>query len=74
MLLKISERSKKTMPGLRKPWNFRYLTSGDFTKEEDQYFQFDKALIYWGQSFAAMGIKYNGGTLTTGFIGQKGKI
>lgn len=51
------------MPGLRKPWNFAYMMSGDFTKEEDPYFQFDEALIRWGKSFAAMNINFSGGTL-----------
>ncbi len=39
---------EKTMPGLRKPWNFSYMMAGDFTKEEDPYFQFQEALIRWG--------------------------
>ena len=64
---------EKTMPGLRKPWNFRYLTTGDFTKEEDQYFQFDKALELWGRSFAAMGIDYAGGKLQLDLLDRKGK-
>lgn len=66
-------KMEKTIPGLRKPWNFRYLTSGNFIKEEDQYFQFDKALMNWGQSFAAMGINYNGGTLQLDLLDRKGK-
>jgi len=44
---------EKTMPGLRKPWNFGYMMSGDFTKEEDQYFQFDEALNKMGISICS---------------------
>ena len=54
---------EKKMPGLRKPWNFGYMMAGDFTKEEDPYFQFDEALIRWGKSFAALGIDFKGGKL-----------
>ncbi len=64
---------EKTMPGLRKPWNFGYMLSGDFTKEEDQYYQFDQALIRWGQSFAAIGIDYQGGELQLDLLERSGK-
>ena len=64
---------EKTMPGLRKPWNFGYLLAGDFTKEEDPYFQFDEALLRWGRSFAALGIDYKQGTLTLDLLDRKGK-
>lgn len=64
---------EKTMPGLRKPWNFGYMMSGDFTKEEDPYFQFDEALLRWGRTFAAMGIHYNNGTLMLDLLDREGK-
>lgn len=64
---------EKKMPGLRKPWNFGYMMSGDFTKEEDPYFQFDDALTRWGRSFAALGIDYRKGTLTLDLLDRKGK-
>ncbi len=64
---------EKTMPGLRKPWNFGHLMSGDFTKEEDPYFQFDQALMRWGRSFAALGIDYKQGVLTLDLLDRKGK-
>lgn len=64
---------EKKMPGLRKPWNFGYMMSGDFTKEEDPYFQFDEALIRWGKSFTAMGIDFKGGSLKLDLLDRKGK-
>lgn len=64
---------EKTMPNLRKPWNFGYMLSGNFTKEEDQYYQFDQALIRWGQSFAAIGINYQGGQLQLDLLERQGK-
>lgn len=64
---------EKTMPGLRKPWNFAYLMAGDFTKEEDPYFQFDDALMRWGTSFAALGIDYKKGKLQLDLLDRKGK-
>jgi len=64
---------ERTMPGLRKPWNFGYMMAGDFTREEDQYFQFTDAVERWGRSFAALGIDYHGGTLQLDLMDRKGK-
>ncbi|MBX4195586.1 M2 family metallopeptidase [Candidatus Parcubacteria bacterium] len=64
---------EKSMPGLRKPWNFGYMMSGNFIKEKDPYFQFDQAIIRWGQSFAALGIDFKGGTLKLDLLDRKGK-
>ena len=64
------ERDK---PGLRKPWNFSYMMTGDFTKEEDPYFQFENVLDYWGRSFSALGIDFQGGKVTLDLIDRKGK-
>jgi hypothetical protein len=64
---------EKTMPGLRKPWNFGYMLAGDFTKEEDPYFQFDEALVRWGRSFAALGFDFKGGTISLDLMDRKGK-
>jgi oligoendopeptidase F len=64
---------EKTRPGLRKPWNFSYMLTGDFTKEEDPYFRFENVLSYWGRSFAALGIGFMGGTVTLDLLDRKGK-
>lgn len=64
---------EKTMPRLRKPWNFAYMMAGGFTKEEDQYFQFNEALTRWGRSFAALGINFKGGALKLDLLDRKGK-
>lgn len=64
---------EKTMPGLRKPWNFGYMLTGDFTHEADPYFQFENALMYWGQSFAALGIDFQGGSMQLDLLDRKGK-
>ncbi len=66
-------RLEKTMPGLRKPWNFSYMMAGDFTKEEDPYFQFGDALLRWGRTFAALGLHYNYGTLQLDLLDREGK-
>lgn len=58
---------------LRKPWNFGYMMTGDFTKEEDPYFQFENVLALWGKSFSAMGIDYKGGKLQLDLLDRKGK-
>lgn len=68
--LRILEKEK---PGLRKQWNFNYMMSGNFTKEEDPYFQFENALMYWGRSFSALGVDFQGGTITLDLLDRKGK-
>ncbi len=67
------EKLEKEKPGLRKPWNFGYMLAGNFTKEEDPYFQFEDALMYWGKSFMALGVKFRKGTLTLDLVDRKGK-
>lgn len=64
---------EKTKPGLRKPWNFGFMTSGSFAKEEDPYFQFENALMYWGRSFSALGIDFNKGSMNLDLVDRKGK-
>jgi Zn-dependent oligopeptidase len=64
---------EKTIPGLRKPWNFNYFMAGDFKKEEDPYFQFSEALTLWGKSFAALGIDFRSGELTLDLLDRPGK-
>jgi len=69
---KIRDLEKK-QPGLRKPWNFSYFLTGDFTKEEDKYYQFDQSILRWGQSFAALGIDFKKGSLVLDLLDRKGK-
>jgi len=64
---------EKKMPGLRKPWNFAYMLAGDFTKEEDPYYQFDDALIRWGRSFSALGIDMRGGKIQLDLLDRQEK-
>jgi oligoendopeptidase F len=64
---------EKDKPGLRKPWNFGYMMTGDFTKEEDPYFQFENVLTLWGKSFSALSIDYKGGKLELDLLNRKGK-
>ncbi len=69
----IRELEKKSLRGLRKPWNFGYMLAGNFTREEDPYFQFDEALLRWGRSYSALGISYQGGKLQLDLLDRKGK-
>jgi oligoendopeptidase F len=80
---KIYERTKfafkdirkleKEKPGLRKPWNFAFMMTGDMTVEEDQYYPFEKALSYWGRSFSSLGIDLKGGSIKMDLLDRKGK-
>ncbi|OGE85121.1 MAG: hypothetical protein A3J48_03030 [Candidatus Doudnabacteria bacterium RIFCSPHIGHO2_02_FULL_46_11] len=66
-------KMEKKMPGLRQPWNFAFLISGDFVREEDPFFQFDEALIRWGKSMTALNIDYSGGTINLDLLDRPGK-
>lgn len=63
----------KKMPGLRKPWNYSYMLAGDFTKQEDPYFQFDAAVLRWGRSLSALGADFRGGKITLDLLDRPGK-
>jgi oligoendopeptidase F len=67
------KKLEKHNPGITRPWNYAYMMSGDFRKEEDQYFQFEEALGRWGKSFAAMGIRFRGGEIKMDLLDRKGK-
>lgn len=60
-------------PGLRLPWNRAYLLSGDFKKKEDPYLDLSNVLQWWGESFAALGISYQGATLQLDLLQRDGK-
>lgn len=60
-------------PGSLEPWNFLYLRSGSVMREMDPWFGFDSALERWGRSFAALGVKYRGATLTLDLVDRQGK-
>mmetsp|Transcript_76511 Transcript_76511/g.234172 ORF Transcript_76511/g.234172 Transcript_76511/m.234172 type:complete len:647 (-) Transcript_76511:63-2003(-) len=55
------------------PWNTGYFLAGDITQKLDPYFPFAAAVARWGRSFAALGIKYEGATMTLDLLDRKGK-
>lgn len=63
----------KGKPGMDKPWNFSYMTSANFTKEEDPYFQFESALPVWTKSFANLGVDFRGSSIRLDLLDRKGK-
>ena len=56
------------------PWNIRYLTAGDISAKIEPYFAFDKALLRWGKSFAAMGVDFRGAQIQIDLVARKGKF
>lgn len=66
-------KMEQVIVNLRKPWNFSYHMTGDFTKEEDPYFQFDQAISRWGKSFSALGIDFKQGKLQLDLLDREGK-
>jgi hypothetical protein len=55
------------------PWNLHDLSSGDATRAQDPYFPFRDALLRWGRSFAALGIRYRGAELVLDLVDRPGK-
>jgi Zn-dependent oligopeptidase len=55
------------------PWNIQYLISGDITAEQDPYFPFAQSLRRWGETFAALNIKYRGAQLVLDLVDRQGK-
>ncbi len=64
---------KKHGPGARRGFNVPYFISGDLTAQLDPYFDFAASLGRWGQSFTALGIRYNNARLTLDLLDRKGK-
>jgi hypothetical protein len=46
------------------PWNLGHALSGDVTRAQDPYFPFEDAVDVWARSFGALGINYEGATMT----------
>jgi hypothetical protein len=59
--------------GAVRAWNLMFLFAGDITREQDPYFLFGPAIRRWGQSFAAMHVRFRGATLTLDLLDRKGK-
>lgn len=55
------------------PWNFAFETGGSIAEERDPYFRFEDAMDRWVRSFAALGIRFRGATLTLDLLDRKGK-
>ena len=59
--------------GALDPWNFLFLRAGRIAAELDPYFSFGPALRRWGRSFAALGVRFRGATLTLDLVDRVGK-
>jgi len=55
------------------PWNSAYMMAGSITAKLDPYFPFEKAIEQWGRSFAALGISYEGASMSLDLLDRKGK-
>ncbi len=55
------------------PWNVRAWSTGDVTREQDPHFPFGPALLRWGRSMSALGVRYAGATLVLDLVDRPGK-
>lgn len=56
-----------------RPWNIRYASAGDVTRQLDPYFPFSASLERWVNSFKRLHIGFNGATLQLDLLVRKGK-
>lgn len=59
--------------GALRPWNLLYLRSGKLEAQLDPYFQLAPALGRWLSSFAGLGIRFRGATITVDLVHRPGK-
>lgn len=69
----IAELQSQYGQNVTKPWNFRFTTTGDLNHETDPYFPFADAMRRWTASFEALGIDYQGASLTLDLLDRTGK-
>lgn len=55
------------------PWNIRYASSGDVTRQLDPYFPFSASLERWINSFKRLHIGFNGAEMQLDLLVRKGK-
>ncbi|MEE2907284.1 MAG: M3 family metallopeptidase [Planctomycetota bacterium] len=55
------------------PWNIRFHTEGDLIRQRDPWFPFREGIQRWGQSFAGLGITYDGATMVLDLLDRSGK-
>ncbi len=55
------------------PWNIRYASAGDVTRQLDPYFPFSASLERWVNSFKRLHIGFNGAEMQLDLLVRKGK-
>jgi hypothetical protein len=55
------------------PHSFGFNRAGGLSRELDPYFPFAEALSRWGHSFAGLGVRFRGATLTLDLVDRPGK-
>ena len=55
------------------PWNIRYASAGDVTRQLDPYFPFSASLERWINSFKRLRIGFNGAEMQLDLLVRKGK-
>ncbi|MEC5341076.1 M3 family metallopeptidase [Brenneria populi] len=55
------------------PWNIRYASAGDVTRQLDPYFPFAASLERWINSFKRLHIAFNGAAMQLDLLVRKGK-
>jgi Zn-dependent oligopeptidase len=69
----VEQLAARRGPDSIRPWNIQFASAGDSTREMDPYFPFSQSVRRWGESFAALGIRYAGARLVLDLVDRKGK-
>eukprot|EP00397_Hematodinium_sp_SG-2012_P029924 GEMP01031653.1.p1 GENE.GEMP01031653.1~~GEMP01031653.1.p1 ORF type:complete len:636 (+),score=180.49 GEMP01031653.1:51-1910(+) len=69
----IEQLKKEKGEAALKPWNRRFVLSGETEKQQDPYFPFGQAVSNWAKCFARLGIDYKDATLNLDLLDRKGK-
>lgn len=69
----LRELAESKGPDALLPWNVRYASAGDVTRQLDPYFPFAASLARWVNSFKRLHIGFNGAEMQLDLLVRKGK-
>ncbi|KAA9000615.1 peptidase M3 [Affinibrenneria salicis] len=69
----LSELARQKGADALQPWNIRYASAGDVTRQFDPYMPFSASLARWVNSFKRLHIGFNGAQLQLDLLVRKGK-
>ncbi|MBW5833447.1 M3 family metallopeptidase [Yersinia enterocolitica] len=72
-LRSLQQLAEEKGPETLEPWNIRFASGGDVTRELDPYFPFAESLDRWVNSFKRLHISFRGAQMNLDLLVRKGK-